>query len=155
MKMDKCGSGEGGDVGDCRCEGACTCEAGRSVKRKWIWQVWFILFLVLPCSVAAVGGGGSAGAEGLLFVADVSGNWDLFSCARDGSGTVQLTSTPVDERSPAVSPDGFRVAYATSGGDLWIMTLATRKTARVSLAPGHYGHPGWLSDGSGIVFTSD
>jgi TolB protein len=68
--------------------------------------------------------------------------------------TKQLTQTPGDEVSPAISPGADRVAYATSDGGLWTINLATQKAAKIGLPPGRYAHPTWLPDGSGIVFTS-
>lgn len=93
-------------------------------------------------------------AEKLFFTAMPSESWDLFMADSDGSRAVQLTRTPIDELSPAVSPDGSRVAYATSDGALWTMTLVTRKTTKLPIPPGRYAHPTWLRDGSGLVFTS-
>ena len=71
----------------------------------------------------------------LVFTANVSGNWDLFVSGPDGSRAAQLTRTAIDELSPAIAPDGSRVAYATSDGALWTMTLATRKTGKIPLPP--------------------
>jgi len=90
----------------------------------------------------------------IVFTARVGGNWDLFISALDGSRTERLTETLWDELSPATSPDAGRLAYATSDGSLWTMILATHEVTRLPLPPGRYGHPTWLRDGSGIVFTS-
>jgi TolB protein len=91
---------------------------------------------------------------GLVFVANVSGTWDLFISAIDGSQTLRLSQTAVDELSPALSPDGSEVAYETSDGALWRMPLTTRHATKIDLPSGRYGHPAWLSDGSGLMFTS-
>lgn len=90
----------------------------------------------------------------LVFVANPSGNWELFLLRAGAPAPVQLTKTPLDERAPALSPDGRRVAYATSDGALWVMDLATAKATRVNLPKGIYGYPSWLRDGSGILYTS-
>jgi TolB protein len=90
----------------------------------------------------------------LAFAANVKGNWDLFVMNGDGTGLTQLTDTALDERQPALSPDGQQVAYSTSDGVLWIMPLATKVSEAVPLSPGRYGYPAWLQDGSGLVFTS-
>lgn len=65
----------------------------------------------------------SSDGQQLFFVRDGS----IFRSARDGSGAVQLGNT-VDGRSPAVSSDGSRIAFArtrsgTHGYDLWVVTL--------------------------------
>jgi Tol biopolymer transport system component len=67
---------------------------------------------------------------------------------------IQLTETSIDELSPAISRDGSLIAYSTSDGALWTMMLASRKASRVALGLGRSGHPTWLNDASGIVFTS-
>jgi len=90
----------------------------------------------------------------LVFVANPSGNWELFVLRAGASSAVQLTRTPLDERAPSLSPDGKRVAYATSDGALWVMELATARTAMVRVPKGTYGYPSWLRDGSGILYTS-
>jgi len=72
----------------------------------------------------------------------------------DGSELTQLTQTPLDERTPAISPNAEQIAYSTSDGTLWLMTIATKATEQIPLTPGRYGYPAWLQDGSGIVFTS-
>ncbi|HKS29784.1 MAG TPA: hypothetical protein VJS44_18315 [Pyrinomonadaceae bacterium] len=90
----------------------------------------------------------------VAFVANLKGNWDLFVMNSDGTELTQLTDTFLDERAPAISPNGGQVAYATSDGTLWVMLLATKAANRLPLPAGRYGYPAWLSDGSGIVYTS-
>src|SRR5688500_5731848 len=70
----------------------------------------------------------------IAFVANQKGNWDLFVINGDGTGLTQLTDTPIDERQPALSPDGQRVAYSTSDGALWVIRLA-EKTAEALPLP--------------------
>lgn len=93
--------------------------------------------------------------KGLIaFVANPNGNWELFAMNGDGTQLAQLTETALDERSPAISPNGEHIAYSTSDGTLWIMPIATKSAAQVPLPPGRYGYPAWLNDGSGIVYTA-
>ncbi|HYI11825.1 MAG TPA: hypothetical protein VEK57_22400 [Thermoanaerobaculia bacterium] len=115
--------------------------------------------IALACTLAASLFAGSALAEGLekgtlVFVATVAGNWDLFVLRAGESAPVRLTETPLDERAPALSADGRRVAYATSDGALWVRDLADAASVRLELPPGIYGSPSWMPDGSGIVYTS-
>lgn len=93
--------------------------------------------------------------KGLIaFVANPNGNWELFVMNGDGTQLIQLTQSALDERTPAISPNGEQITYSTSDGALWIMNIATNTTAQIQLPPGRYGYPTWLNDGSGIVYTS-
>ena len=90
----------------------------------------------------------------LVYVANVSGNWELFALRAGHDAPERLTDTALDERAPALSPDAKRVVYATSDGGLWVMTLDDRSAMRLELPAGVYGYPAWLPDGSGIVYTA-
>ncbi len=93
--------------------------------------------------------------KGLIaFVANPKGNWELFLMNGDGTQLSQLTESELDERSPAISPNGEQIAYSTSDGALWIMTTATKTAIQIPLPAGRYGYPAWLNDGSGIVYTA-
>src|ERR1700755_1737949 len=88
-----------------------------------------------------------SGGGRIAFVANRKGDWDLFLMNGDGTGLTQLTDTPLDERQPAISPDGKRVAYSTSDGALWVMSLETKTADALPLPAGRYGYPTWTSDG--------
>src|SRR5438309_428976 len=111
-----------------------------------------MLFVFSVFISSASAGGLSKGT--LVFVANPSGNWELFVLRAGESGPEKLTKTALDERAPSLSPDAKRVAYGSSDGSLWVLNLDTRQTARLDLPPGTYGYPCWLPDGSGIVYTS-
>lgn len=116
-------------------------------------QLWFLWGLLFLCASVATPAEKCADTGSLVFGANLSGSWEIFSSNPCGSAVVQLTRTAIDQLSPAISSDGSRLAYAASDGTLWTMTLATQKAAKIPLSPGRYGHPTWLHDGSGIVFT--
>ena len=97
-------------------------------------------------------GGISKGA--LVFTANPSGNWEVFLLRAGQVMPVQLTSTPLDERAPVLSPDGKRMAFATSDGALWVMDLASRGVTRLNLPKGIYGYPSWEAGGGIIVYTA-
>ena len=46
---------------------------------------------------------------GIAFVANVDGNWDLFTVDDEGRNPVQLTDTPYDEKDPAWSSDRKKI----------------------------------------------
>jgi TolB protein len=91
---------------------------------------------------------------GIAFVANVNGNWDLFIMDGDSTNLTQLTDTPIDERTPALSPNGEQVAYSTSDGAIWVMSLGSKSATRLQLPGDRSGYPAWLSDGTGIIYTS-
>jgi Tol biopolymer transport system component len=76
-----------------------------------------VLGLVLPWAPAA-GAVGEQVPPSLVF----ERGGDLYRMTIDGSETVRLTATKAEERSPAVSPERLRIAYAR-GDELWVMNL--------------------------------
>ena len=100
----------------------------------------------------------------IAFARQVRGRFDLFACAPDGSGVVQLTDTPgVDEITPAWSPDGSEIAFARyehglerGPGDLWAMSANGRRERRVRGEDGHdYSSPAWAPDGKRLALLVD
>ena len=73
----------------------------------------------------------------IAFVANVDGNWDLFSVDVDGSGLVRLTETPYDEKNPSWSSDGTKIVYATSDGHLNIVHTVTWESQRIAVDKDH------------------
>lgn len=140
------------------------------LNSSWLWKSVAVLLLILlalglyfywpvkPRSKQAMIGETHLPPKphkGLIaFVANPDGNWELFVMNGDGTGLSQLTETPLDERSPAISPDSEQIAYSTSDGILWIMNIGTKTITRIPLPPNRYGYPAWLSDGSGVVYTA-
>src|SRR5882672_8296325 len=49
----------------------------------------------------------------LVFVGNPKGNWELFVMNGDGTQFTQLTESELDERQPAISPNGEQIAYST------------------------------------------
>jgi TolB protein len=98
--------------------------------------------------------GNPGAADRIVFVAEADGSWDLWWMNGDGSRASRLTTTPLDERAPSLSPDRSRVAYSTSDGALWILDTATRNTTQVPLEPGRYSNPTWAPNNREIVFTA-
>lgn len=90
----------------------------------------------------------------IAFISDRGGQVDLWVMNADGSGVRRLTNTPAREMSPAWSPDGSKVAYASANGDvadIWIVEVATGKTATVVKGVGlRPPQLGWSADGKSI-----
>jgi Tol biopolymer transport system component len=115
------------------------------------------LLLAALTSVLAVGAGGSTNARPVRAVVVERGG-DLYAIAIDGSRTVRLTKTRAAESTPAVSPDGKRIAF-TDGvparsydgniGTIRVDGLGRRRVTRNLL-----GHsPAWAPDGRTIFFV--
>jgi TolB protein len=82
---------------------------------------------------------------------------DLWVIDRDGSDPRRLTTDPaLDNWSPAWSPDGSRVAFASirDGGTLRVWTVAPDGTDPRPVTRGHGEYPDWSPDGSRIVFAA-
>jgi len=57
----------------------------------------------------------------MAFVANLDGNWDLFLWTLGPGEPKRLTRTAYDEKLPALSPQGDRVAYTTTEGRILIL----------------------------------
>lgn len=82
---------------------------------------------------------------------------DLGLLAVSGPGA-QLTSHPAEDRDPAVSPDGTRVAFASdrSGNlDVWVVSIAGGEPVQLTTDTAGDRDPAWSPDGQLIAFTSD
>ena len=88
----------------------------------------------------------------IAFVANVEGNWDLF--VMDGGDLKQLTHTPFDEQSPALSPDRRQIAYASSDGTIGVIGVDGKGARRLNLPKGTYNHPAWSPDSRSLIFVA-
>jgi TolB protein len=89
----------------------------------------------------------------IIFSSVASGNWELWSVDPDGTDIRQITDTPQDEHSPAVSPDGKEILYVDNQRKLWIMNFDGSHRREVPLPRGIYAQPAWAPDGKAIAFV--
>lgn len=96
----------------------------------------------------------------IVFVADgEDGKGDLFASPADGGKTFQVTFTRVDERAPALSPDGALLAFlrSRSAGDssysLVVMNLLNGAERRTD-APDGATAVSWSGDGSFVYLRA-
>lgn len=95
--------------------------------------------------------GGTPGR--VFFTSDRDGGQDIWSMNPDGSRAVRLTSTG-DNLSPALSPDGTRVAFV-SGRDVWTMAVDGTDRVRVTETAAVEESPVWSPDGSRLAFVTN
>ncbi len=107
------------------------------------------LFAIAFCATAAYSQGR------IVFSSSRTGNWELWAINADGSGLNQLTRTQdVEERKPACSPDGTKIAFSTSKGDIWVMGFDGSGTQMISGDTSDCNQPVWHPDGKSVVFVS-
>ncbi len=86
---------------------------------------------------------------------------DLWAVKRNGTGAVQLTSTPTDrELTPSYSPDGQKIVFAShtaTPGTFAVYTINANGTGRRRISQKYLdaSFPDWSPDGTRIVFASN
>jgi TolB protein len=86
------------------------------------------------------------------------GHSHLWAYVPGDASPVPLTSGPWDDRDPAVSPDGGRLAFSSDRDgpwDLYLLDLATLETTRLTSTPGFEGHPTWSPDAAWLAYEAD
>jgi TolB protein len=92
----------------------------------------------------------------IAFVADRTGHKEIYTCDYDGKNVLQLTHDNAISVSPALSPDGRRLAYTgyQSGyADIYLVDLATGARNRIIKFPGTNSGAAFSPDGSHIACT--
>jgi len=87
------------------------------------------------------------------------GNSDIWMVGIEGGDSVQLTSSPGTDTSPAWSPDGKWLAFVTTrGGDgpqIYLLPASGGEARRLTSAEGGATGPVWSRDGKQILFISE
>lgn len=102
----------------------------------------------------------SQGGGRIVFQSNRDGDFEIYSINVDGTDLRQLTNNNVDDKFPAVSPDGSRIAYQvwTGQGERWeiyVMDIDGRNQTRLTNTGGWNRLPTWSPDGRQIAFLSD
>lgn len=79
---------------------------------------------------------------------------ELYLINADGTGLQRLTTNLEEERSPDWSPDGTRLAFSCSRGDLEICVMNADGTGEIQLTDNSVADlsPSWSPDGQRIAF---
>jgi Tol biopolymer transport system component len=105
----------------------------------------------------------SANASKVAFVLydDETDNFDVYVSNRDGTGLARLTTHPAFDVSPALSPDGTKVVFASNRGEqhnnyeLYVINADGSNLTQLTNTGGFNNDPHWSPDGTRIAFTSD
>lgn len=102
-------------------------------------------------------------APGLILLSmDEGGNTHLFAYqpqAVEGQGLplIRLTSGPWDDITPAISPDGTQVAFASNRNgywDLYLLDLPSGQVSRLTDTPEYDAAPSWSPDGLWLAYET-
>jgi Tol biopolymer transport system component len=101
----------------------------------------------------------------LTFQAYRGGNFHVWTMAPDGSGLRRWTDGPFDDREPAWSPDGTKIAFCSDRAigtslqtgvyDIWVLDVRTGQLQRLTAGTTEDYMPTWSADGASVVFVRD
>ena len=125
-----------------------------------------IATVVLLVAGTAVGVKGVVpGANGrIAFASDRTGTFEVFTMNADGSDVRQLTpngdvnpttNAPAQDREPAWSPDGQRLAFRSDragNNDVWVMNADGTGATNLTNDGAPEGEMSWSPDGTRLVF---
>jgi TolB protein len=84
-----------------------------------------------------------------------AGYSNLWALVLGQTNPVRLTAGPWDDRDPAISPDGTRLAFAShreGSWNLYVLDLGTGETRRLTSGNAYKAKPNWSPDGQYLVF---
>jgi Tol biopolymer transport system component len=128
----------------------------RPARRRPVIQRAALVAAVLVCvSLIPAAEAAFPGSNGrIVFASNRDGDYDIYTMRPDGSDVTQLTFNRAQDREPAWSPNGNRIAYL-SGGQVWTMAADGAGKREETTGGGEASHPSWAPDGERIVFADD
>lgn len=102
----------------------------------------------------------SGSGRSFLYASDINGNLDIFRASTSGSDPRQLTSSPINETGPDVSPDGSQIAYYVYEGedgaaDIWIMNADGSLPRAITNTSANERVVSWSPDGTKLAYHSN
>lgn len=110
--------------------------------------------------VGGPGGGGPGGGGGgglIAFRSSTVSGGDIFTVLPAGGATTNVTNSAFEEESPAISPDGTRIAYYRRAGldpltsELWVSDADGTNARKLADGASSF-EPDWSPDGTKIAF---
>ena len=103
----------------------------------------------------------AADGKSIIFFAYRDGGYHLWSVSPDGTGQRQITRGMFDEREPAVSHDGTRIAFSSDRGNalgsdynIFVLDLRSGEIRQLTRDPAEDSMPAWSPDDRQIIFAS-
>lgn len=93
----------------------------------------------------------------LVYAARLNGRSHLWAIVPGSTSPVRLTAGEWDDRDPAFSPDGTRLAFSSRRDgtwDLYLLDLASGVTTRLTATSGYEAHPTWSPDGMWLAYEA-
>jgi TolB protein len=93
----------------------------------------------------------------IAYVVREDGQQDIWALNIGSRSPLRLTNNPEDERDPAWSPDGQRLAFASrqdGNWEIYIYDLATATTTRITYDLSFQARPQWSPDGTVLAYES-
>jgi Tol biopolymer transport system component len=139
----------------------------RIVSTRRVGVAWLMLGLAPTVTLMGCGGSGDENGGVIAFTVNRSGFSEIWVMDSDGGTRIQLTESSRPEvdasgsTSPAWSPDGKLIAFASSGeateedqrdDEIYVMRSDGSERRRLTKDNVHDGAPAWSPDGQRIAF---